>query len=63
MTGQPLVVAIDGTSGVGKSTVARRLAVALDVPYLETGAMYRALGLKVDQMGVDPANRETVEAL
>ena len=63
MTGQPLVVAIDGTSGVGKSTVARRLAVALDVPYLETGAMYRALGLKVDQMGVDPANREIVEAL
>ncbi len=63
MTGQPLVVAIDGTSGVGKSTVARRLALVLDVPYLETGAMYRALGLKVDQMGVDPANRETVEAL
>lgn len=63
MTGQPLVVAIDGTSGVGKSTVARRLAVALDVAYLETGAMYRALGLKVDQMGIDPANREIVEAL
>lgn len=63
MTGEPLVVAIDGTSGVGKSTVARRLAVALDVPYLETGAMYRALGLKVDQMGIDPASRPIVEAL
>ena len=63
MTGEPLVVAIDGTSGVGKSTVARRLAVALDVPYLETGAMYRALGLKVDQMGIDPASRAIVEAL
>lgn len=63
MTGEPLVVAIDGTSGVGKSTVARRLAVALDVPYLETGAMYRALGLKVDQMGIDPASRAIVEEL
>ena len=63
MTGDPLVVAIDGTSGVGKSTVARRLAVALDVPYLETGAMYRALGLKVDQMGIDPASRAIVEEL
>ena len=63
MTEQPLVVAIDGTSGVGKSTVARRLAVALEVPYLETGAMYRALGLKVDQLGVDPADRAKVEAL
>jgi len=63
MTGQPLVVAIDGTSGVGKSTVARRLAVELDVPYLETGAMYRALGLKVDRMGIDPADRAAVEAL
>lgn len=63
MTDDPLVVAIDGTSGVGKSTVARRLAAALQVPYLETGAMYRALGLKVDQMGLDPANREQVEGL
>ena len=63
MTVRPLVVAIDGTSGVGKSTVAKRLAVELGVPYLETGAMYRALGLKVDQLGVDPSNREEVEHL
>ena len=63
MTGKPLVVALDGTSGVGKSTVARRLAVELGVPYLETGAMYRALGLKVDQVGIDPANQEMVEGL
>jgi cytidylate kinase len=63
MKGQPLIVAIDGTSGVGKTTVARRLAVALNVPYLETGAMYRALGLKVDQLGVDPVNQAKVEEL
>lgn len=60
---QPLIVAIDGTSGVGKTTVARRLAEELDVPYLETGAMYRALGLKVDELGIDPADREAVEEL
>ena len=60
---QPLIVAIDGTSGVGKTTVARRLAEELDVPYLETGAMYRALGLKVDELGIDPADREVVEEL
>ena len=63
MMDKPIVVAIDGTSGVGKSTVARRLAKALDVPYLETGAMYRALGLKVDKLGVDPLNQRIVEEL
>jgi cytidylate kinase len=40
-----LVVAIDGPSGVGKSTLARRLAVNLDLPYLNTGLMYRAVTL------------------
>ena len=58
-----MIVAIDGTSGVGKSTVARRLAEELQVPFLETGAMYRALGLKVDELGVDPQDREVVERL
>jgi cytidylate kinase len=58
-----MIVAIDGTSGVGKSTVARRLAEELGVPFLETGAMYRALGLKVDELGVDPGDREAVEQL
>jgi cytidylate kinase len=41
----PLVVAIDGPSGAGKSTVARALAKRLGVPYIDTGAMYRAVGL------------------
>ena len=36
---RPLLVAIDGPGGVGKSTVARRLAELLRLPYLETGAM------------------------
>lgn len=61
--GHPLIVAIDGPAGVGKSTVSRRLARRLGVPYLDTGAMYRALGLHVLQNGVDPADRAAVEAV
>jgi CMP/dCMP kinase len=47
-----LVVAIDGPSGVGKSTVGKALAARLDVPYLDTGAMYRAVGLAVKRKGI-----------
>ncbi len=42
---QPVVVAIDGPAGSGKSTVARKVARALDVPHLDTGAFYRAVTL------------------
>lgn len=41
----PLIIAIDGPAGAGKSTVARMLARRLGIPYLDTGAMYRAVGL------------------
>jgi CMP/dCMP kinase len=47
------VIAIDGAAGVGKSTLARGLARALEVPYLNTGAMYRALTLAALDAGVD----------
>jgi len=47
-----LVVAIDGPSGVGKSTVGKELAARLGVPYLDTGAMYRAVGLAVKRKGI-----------
>ena len=46
------VVAIDGPSGVGKSTVGRRLAARLNVPFLDTGAMYRAVALAARDKGI-----------
>lgn len=50
------VVALDGPSGTGKSTVAKRLAMALDARYLDTGSMYRAITVAVLRAGVDPAD-------
>ena len=46
------VIAIDGPSGAGKSTVARMVAARLDLPYLDTGAMYRTVGLRAFRAGV-----------
>ena len=56
----PLIVAIDGPSAAGKSTAARALAARLGVPYIDTGAMYRAIGLAARERGIvlpitDPA--------
>jgi cytidylate kinase len=50
------VVALDGPSGTGKSTVARRLATRLGARYLDTGAMYRAATVAVLRDGVDLSN-------
>ena len=58
---EPLIVAIDGPSGVGKSTVARKVAEQLGIAYLETGAMYRGLALKVLQLGIAPESQGEVE--
>jgi cytidylate kinase len=54
MTDAERVVAIDGPSGSGKSTVARAVAEQLDLPVLDTGAMYRAVTLAVLEAGIDP---------
>jgi cytidylate kinase len=50
------VVALDGPSGTGKSTVARRLAVRIGARYLDTGAMYRAATVAVLREGIDLAD-------
>jgi cytidylate kinase len=57
------VIAIDGPSGVGKSTVARLLAERLGLVYLDSGALYRAVALKVLRAGVDPDDPDAVERL
>jgi cytidylate kinase len=54
------VVAVDGPSGTGKSTVARRMARTLCAGYLDTGAMYRAATLAVLRAGIDPADAAAV---
>lgn len=61
MTSDTIIVAIDGPSGVGKSTVAEAVARRLGLPFLETGAMYRALGWEVYEGKIDPHDRSQVE--
>lgn len=57
---QSRIVAIDGPSGTGKSSVAREVARRLGAAYLDTGAMYRALTQTVLAAGLDPADAEAV---
>lgn len=45
-------IAVDGPSGAGKSTIAKAVAKKLNIDYIDTGAMYRAIGLKMIQTGV-----------
>jgi len=54
--GRATVVAIDGPAGSGKSTLATRLAVALGLPYVNTGLMYRALTDRALRIGVPPGD-------
>lgn len=57
-----MIITIDGPAGTGKSTVAHRLARRLELDFLDTGAMYRALTLVVLEAGVDPRDAAAVEA-
>lgn len=54
MVKRQLLIAIDGPAGAGKSAAARELAVRLDLPYLDTGAMYRAVALVANRSGLGP---------
>jgi cytidylate kinase len=54
------VIAIDGPAGAGKSTVAKQVAISTNLPYLDTGAMYRCVAHAVMQSGVNMADPEAV---
>ncbi len=58
-----LIIAIDGPSGSGKSTLSRRLATALDYTNIDTGAMYRSVGLAAYRAGIDPGEDGALSAL
>jgi len=55
-------IAIDGPAGAGKSTIAKILAKELELIYVDTGALYRAIGYYVTQQGVDTADTDKVVA-
>ncbi len=57
---EPFVIAVDGPSGVGKSTVSRRVATHFGLDHLDTGALYRAATLAVLESGVDRDDTEAV---
>lgn len=58
-----MIIAIDGPSGSGKSTLGRMLARALNLLYLDTGSMYRAVGLAVIERSLDPNDSDKVSEL
>jgi cytidylate kinase len=57
-----MIIAIDGPAAAGKGTLARRLAAALGLPYLDTGLLYRAVGRRVLDAGLDPADGAVAES-
>lgn len=56
-------IAIDGPSGAGKSTIAKSVARKLGIDYIDTGAMYRAVGYKVKQENLDTEDEKALEAM
>ena len=58
-----MIIAIDGPSGSGKSTLGRMLARALNLLYIDTGSMYRAVALATIEAGIDPSDPEAVTTL
>ncbi|MEA2764286.1 MAG: CMP/dCMP kinase [Gemmatimonadaceae bacterium] len=63
MTGDPLIVAIDGPSGVGKSTTSRLVARKLQIPHIDTGAMYRAIAIAALRQGIGTRDGEALADL
>lgn len=62
MSKKQYAVAIDGPSGAGKSTLARAAAERLGILYVDTGAIYRTIGLYVQRRGIDPKDTAAVLA-
>ncbi len=60
---EPLVIAIDGPAGAGKSTVAQKVAARLGLTYVDSGATYRAMALKVLESGIAPDDAPSVGKL
>ncbi len=60
---EKLNIALDGPAGSGKSTVAKILAKDYNILYLDTGAMYRACGLKALRMGIDPKDEVAINKM
>jgi len=60
---QPLIIAIDGPSGVGKTTVSRLAARELHIPQIDTGAMYRAIALAAQREGIGFKDAAALEEL
>lgn len=56
-------IAIDGPGGAGKSTIAKLVAKKLKIDYIDTGAMYRALGLKMMNLGMDFTDEDVIKEL
>ena len=60
---KPLTIAIDGPSGAGKSSIADVVCKKLNILHLDTGAMYRAVGLCALEMGIDPTDEAAVSQM
>lgn len=58
-----VAIALDGPAGAGKSSIAKRAAKALDFIYVDTGALYRTIGLAATRKGVEPKPSPEVEKL